>query len=147
MKLDTNNKVVNYNSCSTAGETFNGQADTYISSEGGSGQFTIILNKPPGSLKTGQVFEAQSIKSLATDNCATFNYVPTSNSDDVYGYPSSEFQPVGSVTLTEVTSTDIKGTFSAEIFYTSDGTDLLYTITNGTFCSGPSAYTVNFIGN
>jgi len=142
MKLDTNSKTISYNSCVTVEINLVGQPQTDITTQGGTGHFKITLNKAPGNLKTGQVYQAQGIFSLSTDNYAIFTYVPYSSANGGYGYTSSENNPVGSVTLTEVTSTSIKGTFSAGIFQDDSGSKLRYTITNGTFCTGNPAYTV-----
>ncbi|MGF7037778.1 hypothetical protein M2273_001012 [Mucilaginibacter lappiensis] len=147
MKLDTNSKALSYNSCSTIEIIRGGQPQTSITSQGGTGHFDITLNQAPENLKTGQVYEAQTIKSLVTDSYARFTYVPNSSANGVYGYSSSVNNPIGSVTLTEVTSTSIKGTFSTRVFQDDSGLDLRYTITNGTFCSGPSAYTVVITGH
>src|ERR1700676_1738210 len=140
MKLDTNSKAISYNSCFTSEIILGGQPQTRITSQGGTGDFNITLNQAPNNLKTGQVYEAQTIKSLATDSYARFTYVPNSSANGGYGYSSSVYNPIGSVTLTEVTSTSIKGTFSTGVFQDDSGLDLLYTITNGTFCSGNSVY-------
>jgi len=142
MKLDTNGKTINYNSCVTVEINLVGQPQTDITTQGGTGHFKITLNNAPNNLKTGQVYQAQSILSRSTDNYVRFTYVPYSSANGGYGYTSSENNPVGSVTLTEVTSTSIKGTFSAGIFQDDSGSNLRYTVTNGTFCTGNPAYTV-----
>jgi hypothetical protein len=147
MKLDTNGKTISYNSCFTWEIILGGVPQTRITSQGGTGQFHIILNQAPNNLKAGQVYEAQTIRSLTTDSYAQFNYIPDNTGDDGYGYPSSMYNPIGSVTLTEVTPTSIKGTFSAGVFEDYSGLKLMYTITNGSFCSGSSAYTVVLSGN
>jgi hypothetical protein len=143
MKLDANGKTISFNSCSTAEIIFFGQHQTTIVSQGGTGTFTIILTQAPQNLKAGQVYQAQTIKNVETDSYAQFNYVPDNSSDNKYGYSSSMYNPVGSVTLTEVTSTSIKGTFTAAVFADTYGSNLAYTITNGTFCTGSSAYSVS----
>jgi hypothetical protein len=143
MKLDTNSKTISYNSCFTSEIIFDGVPQTRITSQGGTGRFNITLNQAPNNLKTGQVYEAQTIKSLTTDSYAQFTYVPNGG----YGYSSSMYNPIGSVTLTEVTSTSIKGTFSAGVFEDDSGLNLRYTISNGTFCSGSSVYTVVLSSN
>ena len=143
IKFDANGQTMNFNPCSTVETIFFGQPQTNISSQGGIGTFKITLTQPFKNLKAGQVYKAQTIKNVDTDSYAQFNYVPDNSSDDKYGYSSSMYTPVGSVTLTEVTPTSVKGTFTAAVFG-NNGADLKYTITNGTFSSGGSAYTVTF---
>ena len=58
------------------------------------------------------------------------------NLDENDSYYTIPAVPQGSVTFTVVTSTIIKGTFTtAKLydFFDNDGTDLKYTVTNGSF--------------
>jgi hypothetical protein len=149
MQLSANGKNVNYTACTENEVIINGQPDTQItgfySSTGnvGNKQFRIDLVADENNLKTGQVYTSQSAKSFNFTNQVTFAYLPDSLVDNYFGYTTAIYNPTGTVTLTEVTPTYIKGTFSAKLFSTDDffGQNLLYTATNGTFYSSHNSHT------
>ncbi len=149
-KKDSNNKNTdNSNSTYSMNFTLNGTAVSYSTCAVGDIQvnsdhyteFVGVNTKSPNNslqievvaniadLKAGQTFQVTSDYLAA--NTAIFFYSP--NATDSFGTQTAA--PSGSVTITSVSSTTVKGTFSAKLYSSDDfdATTLKYTVASGTF--------------
>ncbi len=141
MKFNANSATINCTICAENEVIVNGTPYTIIKGisgeKGNGGQLRITIYEDENNLKTGQVYTSQSTNSLTFKNAVSFAFVPDTLVDNPYGFTTAAYNPTGTVTLTEVTPTYIKGTFSASLFVPADyyGANLIYAITNGTFYS------------
>jgi hypothetical protein len=135
MKFTSNGTVVSFNSCVEVVATVGSQSQILITGidvtngKAGTTSFEVQLIHDDATLKAGQVFQAAT--TFGQENSSALLYF--TNDTDLFA--TQPGKPQGSVTLTEVTSTTIKGTFSGELFAEDDftGDHVLYTITNGSF--------------
>lgn len=130
MKLTLNGKAVTYTTCLVADITANGIAQFNItgSNKGNEGlAIDVIANLK--TVKAGQVFNAAT--AYVQPNSMTIFYTDAANND----YGTQLTDPTGSITITSVTSTTVKGTFTGKLYDFDDtnATNLKYTITGGTF--------------
>ena len=136
MKLAYNDTTLNFTDCSVSTVT-QGSAPTQILISGysfaknvfGSQSFELDLMADIDSLKAGQVFPAAT--TIAQTHSMTLYFFP----DSVRTYTTQIANPIGSVTITGVSSTEIKGTFNGGLYGWNDAyaIELNYTITGGTF--------------
>jgi hypothetical protein len=135
MKLAYNNTNLTFNICIAAQSDVNGSEQLIISgynetkSQISDNSFEIDLYADIDSIKVGQVFPASTI--FEQPHSMTLFFFP----DSTNAYVTQVTQPIGSVTITAVTSTEIKGTFSGGLFNSDDlsASALIYTVTNGSF--------------
>ena len=132
MKVTINGKAVNYDNCIISDESVGGvtQFGMLGAGEKDNNNLGITVYADIKNLKAGDTFNAAS--SIYQPNGMVINY----NLDENDSYYTIPAVPQGSVTFTVVTSTIIKGTFTtAKLydFFDNDGTDLKYTVTNGSF--------------
>jgi len=135
MKLTANGTDLSFNDCEEMLIEVNDVKQTtitgYMVTNGKPSDvtFQVDLIHDPATLKAGQTY--QVIPGFAQPDAAIFYYFP--NSTDIFS--SQPGNPQGSVTITDVTSTTISGTFSVKLFASNDlsGTSVIYTITNGSF--------------
>lgn len=146
MTLKVNGTEIKYTTCNESETIVDDQTETTIAGYYSSAldktakMFEITLIADENNLKTGQVFQCQGINSATYDNGSNVFFHYLTDSDDAYGVSSSPYNPIGKVTLTEVTPTYIKGTFSA-LLGNNDGTVVLDTISSGTFYSSHNIHT------
>jgi hypothetical protein len=130
MKLTLNGKAVTYTTCAAADITANGIAQfNIIGTNKGNEGLAIGVIADLSKVKAGQVFKAAT--AYVQPNSMTMFYTDAANND----YSTQLTDPTGSITITSVSSTTIKGTFSGKLYDFDDtaATDLKYTITDGTF--------------
>ena len=126
---------LSFNNCFVAEATANGSSQILIDANNitnnavSDNGFEVDLFGSLDSLKAGQVFPASS--SFEQLHSSALNYFVNDSTE----YVSQPAQAIGSVTITEVTSAEIKGTFSGNLYgpLDFDGNTLLYTATNGSF--------------
>jgi hypothetical protein len=141
MTFKANGKVFSYTSCTESDAILNNVPHTAIVGYYNSTldkrlkTFQITLLQDENKLQTGQVYTSQSANSLTFNNDVLFSFVPDTLLD--YEVTDALYNPTGTVTLTEVTPTSIRGTFTASLYYQGDsyGAHLVYAITEGTFYS------------
>jgi len=135
MKLAYNNTNLAFNTCIALQSNVNGSEQLIISgynvtkSQVSDNSFEIDLYADIDSIKVGQVFPASTIFEQP-HSMSLFFFPDTTNA-----FVTQVAQPIGSVAITAVTSSEIRGTFSGGLFNSDDfeaGT-LIYTITNGSF--------------
>jgi len=135
MKLAYNNTSLAFNTCIAIQSSVNGSNQLIISGydvtkgQISDNSFEVDLFADIDSIKVGQVFPASTIFEQP-HSMSLFFFPDTTNA-----YVTQVAQPIGSVTITAVTSSQIKGTFSGGLFNSDDfdATALIYTITNGSF--------------
>jgi len=132
MKFTLNGKAVSYDNCIISDESITGQKQFGLLGAGEKDDnfLSIVVYADIKNLKAGDTFNAAS--SIYQPNGMVINYSADAN-DSFYTVTGV---PQGSVTFTEVTSTVIKGTFTtAKLydFFDDKGTDLKYTVSNGSF--------------
>jgi len=135
MTFTANGKAVTFNTCVAVTASLNDVEQVMITgtnlTNGSPGvvSFEVEITHALATLKAGQTYPVGT--SFAQQNASVFYYFTSSDNVAV----SQPGKPVGTVTLTEVTSTSIKGTFSGKLFAQDDfdGTTLLYTIAGGSF--------------
>lgn len=131
MKLTLNGSPVSYNTCIAADITANGlkQFNILGSNTSGNDSFAIGVIDDITTLKAGQTFTGAT--SYTETNGLNITYFAAD--DTIYDTELSD--QTSTLTITEVTSTEIKGTFSCKLYAFADPNDtsLKYTITNGTF--------------
>ena len=136
MKFTANGTDVSLNNCLQASASVNDVVETIISGANftngtaGDASFEVNIIHDPATLKAGQTYQMITSFGQATDGAILFYYTSLT---DIFTTQPANAQ--GSVTITDVTSTTISGTFSGKLFASGDfsGTKVLYTITNGTF--------------
>jgi len=135
MKLAYNNTNLAFNTCIALQSNVNASEQLIISgynvtkSQVSDNSFEIDLYADIDSIKVGQVFPASTIFEQP-HSMSLFFFPDTTNA-----FVTQVAQPIGSVAITAVTSSEIRGTFSGGLFNSDDfeaGT-LIYTITNGSF--------------
>jgi len=135
MKFTSNGTAVSFNSCVEASATVGDQSQILITGidisngKAGTSSFEVQLIHDEATLKSGQVYPAATTFGQANSSALLYF---KNNTDFFATQPGN---PQGTVTLTEVTSTTIKGTFSGKLFTEDDftGEHVLYTITDGSF--------------
>ena len=130
MKLTLNGKAVTYTTCAAADITANGIAQfNIIGTNKGNEGLAIGVIADLSKVKAGQVFKAAT--EYVQPNSMTMFYTDAAN--NAYGTQLTD--PTGSITITSVSSTTIKGTFSGKLYGTDNNgnTTLKYTITGGSF--------------
>jgi hypothetical protein len=135
MKLAYNNTNLAFNTCIAAQSDVNGSEQLIISgynvtkSQVSDNSFEIDLYADIDSIKVGQVFPTSTI--FEQPHSMTLFFFP----DTTNAYVTQVARPIGSVTITAVTSSEIRGTFSGGLFSSDDfeASALIYTITNGSF--------------
>jgi hypothetical protein len=135
MKFTSNGAAVSFNSCVAVSATVGNTAEVLITginitnAKPGTSSFELELTHDINTLKAGQLYPAAS--SFSQLDASTLFYFTTES--DVFTTQPGNAQ--GTVSITEVTSASIKGTFSGKLFAEDDftGTTVLYTITNGSF--------------
>jgi len=131
MTFTANGTAVKFNTCLEADISLNNVNEVVIAGtnitngKAAASSFTITIMQDPATLKAGQTF---AVSSSGTTSLAY--YVTDSETDQ-----TQVVNPQGTVTITDVSSTVIKGTFSAKLFDAGDfeGQTVTYTITSGTF--------------
>jgi len=136
MKLAYNDTTLNFNTCSVS-TVIQGNTQTQVLISGytltksifGSQSFELDIMADIDSLKAGQVFPAAT--SIDQSHSMTLYFFP----DSVRTYTTQIANPIGSVTITSVTTTEVKGTFNGGLYGWNDAyaIELNYNITNGTF--------------
>ncbi|MDB5090417.1 MAG: hypothetical protein JWR09_4411 [Mucilaginibacter sp.] len=135
MKFTSNGTAISFNSCVAVSATVGNTSEVLITginitnAKPGVSSFEVELTHDVNTLKAGQTYPAAS--SFSQLDAATLFYFTTES--DVFTTQPGNAQ--GTVSITEVTSANIKGTFSGKLFAEDDftGTTVLYTITNGSF--------------
>ncbi|SHN34748.1 hypothetical protein [Mucilaginibacter sp. OK098] len=135
MKFTSNGAAVSFNSCVAISATVGNTSEVLITginitnAKPGASSFEVELTHDINTLKAGQTYPVAS--SFSQLDASTLYYF--TNASDVFNTQTGNAQ--GTVSITEVTSTSIKGTFSGKLFAENDftGTTVLYTITNGSF--------------
>jgi hypothetical protein len=135
MKLTLNGNDLNFNDCeeieADVNDTKQATITGYMVTNGkpSAVSFEVDIVHDPATLKAGQTYPTASAFGAADG--ALFFYWPNSTDH----FTSQPAYPEGSVTITNVTSTSISGTFSGKLFDPSDftATTVLYTVTNGSF--------------
>jgi hypothetical protein len=135
MKLAYNNTNLAFNTCIALQSNVNGSEQLIISgynvtkSQVSDNSFEIDLYADIDSIKVGQVFPASTIFEQP-HSMSLFFFPDTTNA-----FVTQVAQPIGSVAITAVTSSEIRGTFSGGLFNSDDfeASTLIYTITNGSF--------------
>jgi hypothetical protein len=136
MKLAYNDTTANFNSC-VVSTVVQGNTPTQILISGFnstnnkiSGQsFELDITADIDSLKAGQAFPAATV--TQEDHTVTMYFFP----DSTRTYTTQIANPIGSVTITSVNSSEIKGTFNGGLYGWNDAyaVELDYTIAGGTF--------------
>ena len=135
MVLTYNSTKLAFNNCFEATASVNNAPEIIIignnitGSKVSDNSFEVDITADATTLKPGAVFQAAS--SFGQLNVMTLFFF----SDTTNTYTTQPKSPAGIVTITDVSSTYIKGTFSGKLFASDDfsATNLLYTVTNGTF--------------
>ena len=135
MSLIYNNTKLSFNNCFEGTASVNNAPEIIIignnitGSKVSDNSFEVDITADAATLKPGAVFQAAS--SFGQLNVMALFFFP----DTTNTYTTQPASPAGTVTITDVSSTYIKGTFSGKLFASDDfsATKLLYTVTNGTF--------------
>jgi hypothetical protein len=135
MKLSANGTAISYNYCLATTVTVNDLVETDIlgnnltNGKPGDDSFQLTIMHDIATIKAGQTYQAGAVFAKADDAYLTYSSNQTGTFD------SQVNSPQGSITITAVTSTTISGTFSGKLYNAGDfdATQLMYTITNGTF--------------
>ncbi len=136
MKFSLNGNVINYNNCTATVGPLATTAEILITGQNLTGatpsadNFEIAILHDINSLKAGDVFQASATQ--YAPESMSFLYFPGSG---VFYFITQNKNPIGTVTITNVSSTYISGTFSGTIFSSSDpnGVGTKYVVTNGAF--------------
>ena len=135
MKFTVNGTAISFNNCGETSLSVNDVTQTLflgvnVTNGTPSGaSLELNIQHDPATFKAGQTYQVASSPGQADG--ATF-YYSTNSTDEFTSQPAN---PQGSITITEVTSTTISGTFSGKLFAYNDyaGATVVYTITNGSF--------------
>ncbi|MHB8207227.1 hypothetical protein [Mucilaginibacter sp.] len=135
MALTVNNSSLSFNTCVSAEVSAGSSSQVAIlgynttNNKMSNNNFEVEIFEDIDSIKVGQVFKASTI--FAESHSMQLYYSP----DSTNTYITQTGNPIGSVTITEITAAVIKGTFSGGLFDYADidGNTLLYTATNGSF--------------
>jgi hypothetical protein len=135
MKFTANGTAVSYNTCIVVDATAGTVKQTLISGNNGTitkpgdATFELDILHDLATLKAGQTYPVSTTFNQA--NSAALIYFP--NQNDFFA--TQPGNPQGTVSITDVTTDIIKGTFSGKLFTQDDfdGTTVKYTITGGTF--------------
>jgi hypothetical protein len=135
MKFSANSTDVSFNTCLALTASVNSVNQTLITGTNltngkpGSSDFEVEILHDVSTLKAGQTYPLATVGGQA-DASALFYF--TNETDSFNTLP---LNPSGTVTITDVTSTTVKGTFSGKLYAFGDeqATNVIYTITNGSF--------------
>jgi hypothetical protein len=135
MSLTYNNTVLAFIDCNLVSGEVNNVPQTIILADNITGSkvsdnsFEVEITADVAKLKSGAVFQAAT--SFAQANALTLFFFP----DTTNTYATQPANHTGVVTITDVSATYVKGTFSGKLFASDDfnATSLLYGITNGSF--------------
>ncbi|ASU32498.1 hypothetical protein [Mucilaginibacter xinganensis] len=135
MKFNCNGKAISFNSCYAEATTVGNTSEVMITgvnitnSKHGTTSFEVALTHDFNTLKSGQTYPIG--RSISQVDAATLFYFTTAT--NVFNTQPGNTE--GTVTVTEVTSATVKGTFSGKLFAEDDleGQSMVYTITNGEF--------------
>ena len=130
-----NNTKISFNTCLITQSYVNNVPELLVlgynvtNSKVSDNNFEVDLYANIDSIKTGQVFNVSS--SFLQPGSMDLFFSP----DTISNYSTSTAKPVGTVTITAITSKQITGTFSGNLYNQSDfsAESLSYTISNGTF--------------
>ena len=133
--MTMNGTALSYNTCTASDATVGSDKQTIITGLNlsnnvpGNDNVELDIMHDIATIKVGEVFPASTAFDQS-DSMALF-YFPNAT-DSFVTQPQN---PLGSITITDVTSTTISGNFSAKLFAGDDltGTTIKYTITSGTF--------------
>lgn len=133
MTFTANGTAVTYNACVAVSASVNDVNQTLITGTNltngkpGAASMEVDITHDMATLKAGQTY---SVTTAHQDALVLFYF---KNDTDVF--TTQPANPIGKVTITEVTSSTIKGTFSGKLFSEDDftGEHVLYTITGGSF--------------
>jgi hypothetical protein len=135
MKFTSNGTGISFNSCVEVDATVGDQKQVLITGinitngKPGTSSFELEIAHDVATLKAGQTYPVASSFSQAESSTLFFFTSETG------AFNTQPGNPQGAVSITEVTSTNVKGTFSGKLFAEDDftGEHALYTITNGSF--------------
>jgi len=132
MKFTSNGTAVSYNTCAVADVEVNSNKYTEfigLNGKNTDNSFQVEVVADYTKLKAGQTYKVTA--DYLAQGTAILFYSPNGTNY----FNSQPEAPEGTVTITEATSTTVKGTFSGKLYSADDysGTTLKYTITNGTF--------------
>ena len=129
MKFALNGTVISYNTCQARVDTINGVVQMQIigqnSVSDGSGKFAVVIYSD--ILFSGEVIPVAVVPN--EPKTMYLGYFPDPNDD----YFTIEQNPVGVVNITNIGSGFIQGTFSGNLYSSTDPADLKYTLTGGSF--------------
>ncbi|WP_295794440.1 hypothetical protein [Mucilaginibacter sp.] len=133
MTFKANGTAVTYNACVAVSASVNDVNQTLITGTNltngkpGAASMEVNITHDLATLKAGQSY---SVTTAPKDGLILFYFI---NDSDVF--TTQPAHPIGTVTITEVTSSTIKGTFSGQLFSEDDftGDHVLYTIAGGSF--------------
>jgi len=132
MKFTLNGTAISYNSCAVADVEVN--SDKYTEFIGLNGKdlnnsFQVEVIADYTKITAGQTFKVTS--DYLAQGTAILFYSP----DGTNYFNTQVAAPEGTVTITDVTATTIKGTFSGKLYSADDSNaeTLKYTVTSGTF--------------
>jgi hypothetical protein len=133
MTFKANGTAVTYNTCVAVSASVNDVNQTLITGTNltngkpGAASMEVNITHDLATLKAGQSY---SVTTAPKDGLILFYFI---NDSDVF--TTQPANPIGTVTITEVTSSTIKGTFSGQLFSEEDftGDHVLYTIAGGSF--------------
>jgi hypothetical protein len=136
MKFNANGTAVSYTSCLVADIDINGSKLTDIigvNKNNSNNEMELEFPVAVSSLKAGQTY--QVIVPTGNNQLELTTPLLGYTMDGTNYFTTQSADPVGTVTITSVTSTTLQGTFSGKLYSEddSDATTLKYTITNGTF--------------
>ena len=133
MTFTANGTAITYNTCVAVSASVNDVNQTLITGTNltngkpGAASMEVDITHDLATMKAGQTY---SVTTAPKDGLILFYF---KNDTDVF--TTQPANPIGKVTITEVTSSTIKGTFSGKLFSEDDftGEHVLYTIAGGSF--------------
>ncbi|MEO6978874.1 MAG: hypothetical protein ABI113_10870 [Mucilaginibacter sp.] len=133
MTFTANGTATTYNTCVAVSASVNDVNQTLITGTNltngkpSAASMEVDITHDLATMKAGQTY---SVTTAPKDGLILFYF---KNDNDVF--TTQPANPVGKVTITEVTSSTIKGTFSGKLFSEDDftGEHVLYSIAGGSF--------------
>jgi hypothetical protein len=133
MSFTANGTAVTYNTCVAVSASVNDVNQTLITGTNlingkpGAASMEVNITHDLATLKAGQTY----LVSSAPKDALVLFYFTT----DTDVSTTQLANPIGTITITDVTSSTIKGTFSGKLFSEDDftGDHILYTIAGGSF--------------
>lgn len=129
MKLTINGNTMTYTTCTASKLNVDGIIQfNIIGTNKGNESLAMVVFADLGTVKSGQTFNAMFSEE---QNNLTMIYNDGTNNQ----YITQFINPKASLTITSITSTTLTGKFSGNLYYSDDfnATNLVYTISNGTF--------------